>query len=176
MRRRAPRADRGDGQSPKPSSVQVKAVRLLARREYGRVELALHLITRGADRGEVERALDELTRLGYLSDARYAHAVVTQKTGRYAKRAIAYELKSKGVAPPAVEEALAALADSDEVAEALALWRRRFGTPAENPREKARQLRFLLSRGYSTRVALDVLKAAGVRIQADESDVSDDVS
>ncbi len=51
-----------------------------------------------------------------------------------------------------------------ELEEALALWRRRFGVAPANEREKARQWRFLLSRGYSSAIAYKVLRAAGARI------------
>ncbi len=145
---------------PRPS-VKAIAVRLLARRDYGRAELAQRLLRRGADREQVESVLDELERIGYLSDTRFAHGVVAQKAGRFARRAIAYELKEKGVRSTAAGEALAVLDGHDEVADATALWQRRFGTPPHDEREKARQIRFLLARGYSASVAFKVLRAAG---------------
>ncbi len=148
-------------------SVKQIAVRMLARRDYGRAELAQRLARRGAERGEIDRVLDELERLGYLSDRRYANEVVAHRTGRYSRRAIAHELKEKRVEPAAAREALAALATSDELAEALALWRRRFDTPPASEREKARQVRFLLSRGYGLSIALKVLRAAGARVDDD---------
>ena len=147
----------------KPPSLKAMAIRLLARREYGRVELGQRLIARGAAQDDVNRALDELERLGYLSDQRLARAVVAQKAGRYGKRAIAHELKQKQIQPAAAQDALSLLATADELAEATALWQRRFGTPPKDEREKARQLRFLFSRGYSTSVAWRVLRAAGVK-------------
>jgi regulatory protein len=146
-----------------PPSLRATALRLLARREFGRAELEQRLLARGAAPDEVARTLDDLERLGYLSDARYAQAVVAQKAGRYGKRAIAHELKQKRIAPAAATEALAALAGDDELAQATALWTRRFGTPPRNDRQKAQQLRFLYSRGYSTGVAWKVLRAAGVK-------------
>jgi regulatory protein len=108
--------------------------------------------------------LDELERAGYLSDARFAAAVVRQKSGGYSKRAIAHALREKGVAAPAAQEALAALDGEDELAQALALWWRRFGKAPEDEREKARQVRFLVSRGYATNVVFRVLRVAGVPV------------
>lgn len=145
----------------KPLSLKAVAVRLLARREYARAELADRLVARGARRDDVERVLDDLERAGYLSDARFAQAVVAQKAGRYGKRAIAHELRQKQVAPAAAKDALDALAHVDELAEATALWQRRFGAAPKDEREKARQVRFLLSRGYSMTVALKVMRRAG---------------
>ena len=134
---------------------------MLARRDYGRAELRARLVARGVDGAEADAALDELARRGLLSDARYAEALVAQKAGRWGRRAIAHEMKEKGVDADAASTALAPLAGRDEVEEALALWRRRYDAPPADPREKARQVRFLLSRGYPMSVALKVLKRAG---------------
>jgi len=147
--------------SPIRPSLKAAAVRLLARREYARAELAERLIARGAERAAVEQVLDELERGGYLSDARFAQSVVAQKAGRYGKRAIAYALREKRVASATAEQALTVLAHADEHAEATALWERRFGVAPKDQREKARQVRFLLARGYSLSVALKVLRQAG---------------
>ena len=151
-----------------PRTLKQRAIGMLARREYSRAELAARLAAGGANRDEIDPVLDELERAGYLSDTRFAAAVVRQKSGGYAKRAIAHALREKGVAAPAAKEALAALDGDDEFAQALALWQRRFGKPPADEREKARQVRFLVSRGYATSIVFRVLRAAGAR--ADESD------
>jgi regulatory protein len=146
-----------------PLSLKAAAVRLLARREYSRAELHARLIARGATRDDVERVLDQLEQSGYLSDARFAQALIAQKAGRYGKRAIAHQLRQKQVAPAAADEALASMAVTDEIADATALWQRRFGVPPKDEREKARQVRFLQARGYTITIALKVLRSAGVR-------------
>jgi regulatory protein len=145
---------------------------MLARREYARAELAARLAATGAARSEIDPLLDELERAGYLSDARFASAVVRQKAGGYAKRAIAHALREKGVAAPAAKEALAALDDDDELTQALALWQRRFGKAPADEREKARQVRYLLARGYSTSIIYRVLKQAGAQLDLAGSDVA----
>lgn len=150
-----------------PASAKVLAVRMLARREYSRAELSQRLARKGIPRDDIERALDELNAGGYLSDARFAQALVKQKSGRYGKRAIAHALREKGIAAPDAQAAMAPLAAIDEVADASALWQRRFGTAPANQREKARQVRFLLSRGYGLSVALRVLRAAGAPVDGD---------
>jgi len=84
---------------------------------------------------------------------------VAQKAGRFGRRAIVHALKQKQVAPEAAIAAMATLEGSDELAEATTLWRRRYGVPPSDERAKARQVRFLMSRGYSLSIALKVLKA-----------------
>ena len=151
---------------PKPTA-KALAIRWLARRDLSRAELAQRLVRRGVEHGEAERALDDLAALGYLSDARYANAVVAQRKGRYGKRAIAHVLRERGVGAQDAATALAQLAGSDEGDEAFALWQRRFGEPPRDDRDKARQVRFLQARGYPLAVALAVLRRAGVN-DADE--------
>lgn len=140
---------------------------MLARREYARAELTERLTSRGADATEVTRVLDELEQLGYLSDARFAQMVVTQKAGRYGKRAIAHALTQRRVALPAAQTALDTLKSVDEVADASALWERRFGSPPKDERERARQIRFLMARGYSLSIALKVVVRPGAAANAD---------
>jgi regulatory protein len=67
-----------------------------------------------------------------------------------------------------MEEALATVAGNDELAEAMALWERKCGEPPKDERDKARQVRFLMARGYGMSVALKVLRSAGVRTDASE--------
>lgn len=132
-----------------PVSIRATAIRMLARREYGRSELAHRLVMRGAPAADVDGVLDELQQLGLLSDARYAHSLVTQMTGRYAKRAIVHTMKERSVDADAVADVDEALSAIDDVADASALLARRFPEPPADEREKARQVRFLQSRGYS---------------------------
>ncbi|MFS2055079.1 recombination regulator RecX, partial [Variovorax sp. CT11-76] len=40
-----------------------------------------------------------------------------------------------------------------------ALWRRRFDAPPADPKERARQARFLMARGFSAAVAAKVLRS-----------------
>lgn len=165
--RRPPHGNRTAEEATKVSA-KVLAVRMLARREYSRAEIAQRLARRGVPREDVERALDDLQAAGYLSDARYAQAVVTQKTGNYGKRAIAHALRERGIAAPDALAAMAPLAANDEFADAQTLWQRRFGTAPADEREKAKQVRFLLARGYGLSVALRVLRASGAARSDDD--------
>ncbi|MCE7877885.1 MAG: regulatory protein RecX [Betaproteobacteria bacterium PRO3] len=112
-----------------PPSALSTAVRMLARREYARAELRARLIARGVSEEAADAALDELAGRGFLSDARYAEALVARKAGRWGARAIAHELREKGVEAGAASSALASLAGRDEVVEALALLRTRYDAP-----------------------------------------------
>ena len=77
---------------------------------------------------------------------------------RRSRTSIARILKHKGVDPQIVQEVLEPLALEDECEQARVLWMRRFGSLPENDRERARHVRFLVSRGYSVDLALRVLR------------------
>ncbi len=132
-------------------------MRLLARREYARGDLEQRLLAKGAARDELAAVLDELSAQGLLSNERYARALVTQKSGSYSRRSIRSELKRKGVSGEAIEGALVDAVIEDDAALA-ALWQRRFGAPPANDREKARQIRFLQSRGFELSAILKMLR------------------
>ena len=153
---------RNPKQSPKgPRSLKARAIALLARREYSRAELRSRLAANdgggAGDVAEIDVVLDELAAQGYLSNARYAQAVVRQKSGGYSKRAIVETLKARGVTGA---DAVDALADGgiDDQDALVALWRRRFGKPPADDREKARQVRFLQSRGFALSAIFRLLR------------------
>jgi regulatory protein len=142
-----------------PVSLRAQAISLLARREYARSELEQRLIAKGAPRSEVGPVLDELIAQGYLSDARYARAMAARKAGGYSRRSIAEVLKSKGVARTDIERALTEAETDDEKA-LRALWQRRYGKSPVDEREKARQVRFLQTRGFALSAILKLLREA----------------
>ena len=152
------RAPNGSGESSRPQkSLKARAVGLLARREHSRAELRDRLLATGAAGAEVDGALDELAAKGLLSDSRFAYAMVRQKAGAYSRRAISETLKAKGVTGEAATEAIAAQGVDDDAA-LVALWRRRFGRPPADDREKARQVRFLQSRGFALSAVFKLLR------------------
>lgn len=158
------------------ASLRATAIRMLARRDYPRAALEQRLVASGADPDDVRRTLDELERLGYLSDARFAQMLVAQKADRFGKRAIAQALRERRVDASAAHDALAALNGGDETARAQAVWSRRFHAPPHDERERARQIRFLMARGYSLQVALAVVgRAVGAQAQDGESDADANV-
>jgi len=140
-------------------SLAARAIAMLARREYSRAEIRGKLVAGAdvADAAEVDRVLDELVALGYLSDARFASAVVAQKSGSHSKRAIGSTLRARGVGGEAIADALEG-SEVDDLDAMVALWRRRFGKAPADEREKARQVRFLQSRGFALSAIFKLLR------------------
>lgn len=137
-------------------SLKGRALRLLAQREHTRVELERKLVRHAETLQELGRVLDELQAKGFISEARVVESVLHQRAAQYGGLRLRQELQRKGVAADAIAQAVASVADS-EFDRALALWQRRFAPPAD-ARERARQSRFLLARGFSGTVVTRVLR------------------
>jgi regulatory protein len=135
-------------------SLKARALRYLAMREHSRAELARKLARHADDSPEdpaaprISRLLDELAALGLLDERRAAEALVSAQASRFGGLKLRQNLRARGVEPQVAEAALASLGDS-ECARARAVWRRRYGEPAADPAERARQARFLAGRGFS---------------------------
>jgi regulatory protein len=137
------------------------AVAALARREHGRVEMQRKLARRllaEESAQDLTLALDRLQAHGLLCDRRMAESLVRTRAQRYGRLRIAQELDRRGLDRDTISAALPD--EAQDTARAGELWRRKFGTVAASPLERARQVRYLLSRGFSSRVVAGVLRAA----------------
>ena len=139
------------------SALRQKAIRLLARRERSRAEMEQLLGRLCAEPEELAALLDELQARGWLSEERLAAQFVASRRSRASATRIRQKLALRGVAPEVIAQSTAGLEASD-LAAALALWRRRFGSRAADRTERERQIRFLLNRGFDHGVALKVLR------------------
>ena len=102
-------------------------------------------------------ALDELQAKGFINPPRVLDSVVHRRSARYGAARIEHELMGKGLDPQAISEAMSALQGS-ELERARAIWSRKFGEPSQEIKEQARQMRFLLARGFSSEVAKKVTR------------------
>ena len=93
-----------------------------------------------------------------MSNERFAESLVHRRAGRYGTVTIGHELRTHGLDEELVRDHLAAL-ERTELERVRAVWARRFGRKPESPAERARQLRFLLARGFSAATVYRVLGA-----------------
>jgi regulatory protein len=101
--------------------------------------------------------LDGLAACGLLSDARAAESLLAGPGRRLGSRRLKHALQSKGLAPELVWATLEQ-SRTTELERARELWRRRFGEPAAQPAERARQARFLAGRGFDADIVRRVVK------------------
>lgn len=134
-----------------------EAIRLLARREHTRVELARKLAGLGS-REEIDAVLDELAATQLQSDSRTAEAWLRGNAARLGASRLRQSLKSRGVDTELIDEQIAQADLPDELERARAVWRRRFSSVPDNPKEWARQARFLQTRGFASDIVRRLLK------------------
>ena len=132
-------------------------MRLLSQRDHTRAELERKLAALEEEPGELARVLDELEARGFISQARVIESVLHRRSPRFGAARIRQELAGKGLDPEAVGQALAGLKAS-EAERAREVWQRKFGGQAPtDPKERARQARFLLARGFAAEVVRRVV-------------------
>ena len=107
---------------------------------------------------EVDEVLDWLQAQRYQSDERFVESRLNSRAPRLGLTRIRQELSRHGVALDS--DTLRTLRQS-EVQRAREIWRKRFGQPPADLRERARQMRFLATRGFSGEVVRQVLGGDG---------------
>ena len=129
-------------------SLRERALRLLARREHSRAELAKKLQVHSRPGDDLEALLDDLSRRKLLSDERYAESRAHALSRKFGAARIAHELRARGLDKDLADEA-SKPARVTELERAREVWRRKFRSAPRTREERARQMRFLQSRGFS---------------------------
>jgi regulatory protein len=138
-------------------SLKGRALRLLSQREHSRAELERKLAPHEEVPGELAKALDELQARDFINDGRAIESVIHRRAGKLGNGRIQQELTAKGLSGEAVAEAMAGLRET-ELSRATEVWRKKFGKPPEDAAQKAKQMRFLLTRGFGAEVVRRVIK------------------
>jgi regulatory protein len=130
------------------------ALKLLARRARSRAELKRYLKTKGMDHHTIQTVLDQLQKLGLVSDADYARTAAENlvQSGRAGPRAVYSRLRQKGiaadVAASATDQAMAGQ-DEEAMARSLAEKRVRALGALDAFTRRRRLYAFLARRGFS---------------------------
>ena len=101
--------------------------------------------------------LEELAAAGLQSDVRTAQSLARTQGRRYGVHRLKQQLKAKGLAEELVAQTVGE-ARLTELARAQEIWRRRFGEPAKDRAETARQVRFLSARGFDADVVRRIVR------------------
>lgn len=136
---------------PTAADLRERALRLLARREHSRVELARKLEQAGFVASDIHSLLDEFEKKNWLSDRRFAESYVADHRTKAGSIKLAYELRQRGVPDTIIEAVISDNRDS-ELVRAREIWRKKFDAAPENAAETARQMRFMQSRGFTSEV------------------------
>ena len=133
--------------TPKTAAREV-ALKLLARREHSRAEMATKLTMRGYARADIDPVLDALETQGLLSEARYVASYVRSRIERgYGPHRIHAELRQRGADEAVVWEMLD-VSSGRWLEQARQYYQRHFSGPPADYRERARRWRHMQQRGF----------------------------
>jgi len=135
-----------------PNHSYTYAVTLLARRDFSARELRQKLKERGYVEIAIEPVVEELIATNKVNDERYGQNLVAYRARRgHGPARIRAALKSSGLTRGAIDDAVKGDEAPDFAALARAVRARKFGPEIPKDRkERARQVRFLQYRGFST--------------------------
>ncbi|WP_430332151.1 recombination regulator RecX [Rhodococcus sp. ACT016] len=172
--------------SPETLAARAKDVclRLLTDRARSRAELEQKLAQKGYPQAVVEGVLDRLAEVGLVDDAAFAEQWVHSRhtySGR-GRRALATELRRKGIDQQTSSEALSQISSDDERERAAELVRRKLArTTADDiadrdDRERLmrRLVGMLARRGYPSSLSFSVVKTELANLGADTDGLAED--
>ncbi|OGO28661.1 MAG: hypothetical protein A2W33_04115 [Chloroflexi bacterium RBG_16_52_11] len=127
-----------------------RALRLLNQQDRSESQIRLHLQRQGIADEIVNEVIERLVRAGLVNDERYAQNWVDNRNEfrPRSRRALAYELKLKGISREAAEQALGQL-DEDQLAYQAARKQARKLNRLPQPEFRQKMLSFLARRGFS---------------------------
>ncbi|MFT3954094.1 MAG: RecX family transcriptional regulator [Piscinibacter sp.] len=166
-----------------PPSLKARAMQWLAQREHSRAEMQRKLLPHaralaaqaqtgdapagpaesaapepGAVMARVTEVLDWLEAGNYLSQQRFTESRIHVRAARHGNLRIRQELAQHGIA---LDGESAEALKASEFSRAREVWGRKFDAPAADAAGRARQARFLTSRGFSPETVRRVLRSAG---------------
>src|SRR5471032_884463 len=149
----------GDSKRKGPQlSLRGRALGYLSRREHSRAELSRKLTPHLGEGDSLDTLLDALEREGWLSNERFVESVVHRRGTRLGTSRIVHELKRNGIDETLIQDAGAELKKT-ELTRARDVWSKKFGELPTTPAERAKQARFLATRGFNGGTIVKVLKA-----------------
>ena len=137
-------------------SLRSRALEWLSKREFSRAELARKLAPFAQSEDELEQVLAEFAERNWQSDHRFTEAYIHSKSHAHGSLRLQQALQQKGVDQDTIR---ALLPDrEDELANAIAVLRKKFKSPPADLPEKQKQMRFLAYRGFSMDTIQTALK------------------
>ncbi len=133
-------------------SLKARALRLISMREHSRTELVRKLARFEEQPGSLLLALDDLQAKGLISEQRVIASVLHRQAGKFGGARIRQALQALGLESEAIGLAIGSLQGS-EAERAQAVWQKKFGAPPADAQAAAKQMRFLLARGFGADIA-----------------------
>lgn len=144
-----------------------KALRFISHRERTEAEIQQYLKEQRLPEEITGEVVERLRQSGLVNDQRFAQAWVENRSEfrPRSRRALAYELRQKGVDPDSIQEALDGVEDSALAYEAALKQARKFEL-LDWPEFRQKMYAFLARRGFSYGTAAEVVSRVWDEIQS----------
>lgn len=133
---------------------------MLSNREHSKLELIKKLKVHAQTPEELSQVMDWLLAKGFINEKRVLESVIYRRATKLGYARVARELQEKGLDSEAMANAVNEL-KSSERQRASDVWFKKFKSKALTSSERAKQMRFLLSRGFAPSVVSQVVNSAG---------------
>ena len=134
-------------------SKQIKkdCLRLLTRRDHSRKEIQDKMAVKGYEPSQVSAVIDDLAQQSWQDDSRYAESYARVRSQKgFGPVRIAYELKQHDIDPDTVDSVLGATTDNWMNLLEQVYSKKYPNQLCVDSSERARRIRFLLQRGFSS--------------------------
>jgi len=128
---------------------------LLARREHSRAELARKLAPRAESPEALDVLLADLEKRKQLSNERFAAERARVLSRKFGAARIRQDLKARGID----RETIDGISSDGELERARGILERKYRDPAATREERAKRMRFLQGRGFSSEVIRSLLSS-----------------
>lgn len=136
-------------------SLMARALNFLSRREHSEQELRKKLLPYVESPSDLEEVIDKLKKNKWQSDERFVDSYVRQRSQKFGAQKVIDELRQRGIEGEVVQHLRDALGATEQL-RAWQVWSKRYSEIPTNPKERAKQVRYLVSRGFSLDLAIRI--------------------
>lgn len=140
-------------------NLRAKALDFLSRRDYSYLELFNKLSKYTDDEIAIRSVLDEMVSKNFLNEERYIEAFINSKSRKFGSKKIRYLLCSKVGNSDLVND-IYSKTEINELQIACEQLIKKYPSPPQDNKERAKYLRFLLNRGFSYEIINQALAQA----------------
>jgi regulatory protein len=146
------------GTRPKAKiSLLGRGIRYLSMREHSEAEIRKKLHPYAENEEELNHVILQLKSKNFLSNERFSDSLIYKKANTLGSHRIAYELRQHDLDPEIISKHLVNL-NKSESRRAYDVWLKKFGTLAKEPKDLAKQIRFMVSRGFDQELVYRIVR------------------
>lgn len=132
------------------SDTRQAILNLLAKRDHSQQEIIQKLTAKGYPLEELQEIITDLIKTNLINDHRLTENYIQSRRNKgYGPKRIDLELQQRGIANEVIAAYLQ-INDNAWLVEAYKVWQKHFKNKAQDYKNKAKQMRFLMYRGFTT--------------------------